>query len=262
MHPLLYPAREYICQVARFDPSKGIPDVIESYRKLRARLARELPHANPPQLLMYSPPLPSSTHALTPRSCGHGAIDDPDASSIYDATMAQLDHPRYDAIRTDVIVLRIGPSDQTLNALLSCARFVLQLSSREGFEVKVSEAIHKGKPIIATRAGGIPLQVRDGETGFLVDVGDTDAVAQHLWDLLTDRELYARMSARAATSVSDEVGTVGNAACWMFLAAKLARGEVLKPNARWVTDLYREEAGQPYAEGEPKLPRAGLKVMG
>lgn len=60
MNPLLYPAREYICQVARFDPSKGIPDVIESYRKLRARLAEELPHANPPQLLMYFPPPPLS----------------------------------------------------------------------------------------------------------------------------------------------------------------------------------------------------------
>lgn len=176
--------------------------------------------------------------------------------------MTQLDHPRYNAIRTDIIVLRIGPSDQTLNALLSCARFVLQLSSREGFEVKVSEAIRKGKPIIATRAGGIPLQVRHGETGFLVDVGDTNAVAEHLWDLLTDRALYARMSARAADAVSDEVGTVGNAACWMYLAANLARGDALEPNARWVNDLYREEAGQPYEEGEPKLPRAGLKVKG
>lgn len=52
MNPLLYPAREYICQVARFDPSKGIPDVIESYRKLCERLERDLPHAVTPQLLM------------------------------------------------------------------------------------------------------------------------------------------------------------------------------------------------------------------
>ena len=47
-----------------------------------------------------------------------------------------------------------------------------QLSLREGFEVKVTEAIMKGVPIVATKAGGIPLQVRDGETGFLVEVGD------------------------------------------------------------------------------------------
>lgn len=56
MNKLQYPAREYICQVARFDPSKGIPDVIESYRKLRERLEKELPHRITPQLLMYSPP--------------------------------------------------------------------------------------------------------------------------------------------------------------------------------------------------------------
>lgn len=176
--------------------------------------------------------------------------------------MSQLDLPRYASIRTDIIVMRIGPSDQILNAILSCAKFVLQLSSREGFEVKVSEAIHKGKPIIATRAGGIPLQVQHGLNGFLVDVSDTDAVAQHLFELLTDSALYKRLSAFAKDSVSDEVGTVGNAACWMFLAAMLARGDVLKPEARWITDLYREEAGEPYAEGEPKLPRMGLKVKG
>lgn len=57
MDILQYPAREYICQVARFDPSKGIPDVIESYRKLRERLENESPHRSTPQLLMYGSPL-------------------------------------------------------------------------------------------------------------------------------------------------------------------------------------------------------------
>lgn len=175
--------------------------------------------------------------------------------------MEQLDEPRYDAIRADIIVMRIGPSDQILNALLSCANLVVQLSTREGFEVKVSEAIHKGKPVVATRAGGIPLQVQHAKNGFLVDVGDTDAVAAHLFDLFTDHRLYKRLSNFAKTSVSDEVGTVGNVACWMYLAAKLAAGDLVAPHARWVTDMYREDAGQPYAQGEPKLPRKGLRVM-
>jgi glycosyltransferase involved in cell wall biosynthesis len=91
---------------------------------------------------------------------------------------------------------------------MSNAKVVLQLSSREGFEVKVSEAIHKGKPIIATKAGGIPLQVQHGKNGFLVDVGDSSAVAKHLYDLWTDDVLYNRMSAFAKGSVSDEVGTL------------------------------------------------------
>jgi glycosyltransferase involved in cell wall biosynthesis len=40
------------------------------------------------------------------------------------------------------------------------SKIALQLSSREGFEVKVSEALHAGRPVITTRSGGIPLQVR------------------------------------------------------------------------------------------------------
>ena len=149
-----------------------------------------------------------------------------------------------------------------LNALMTTAKLVVQLSLREGFEVKVSEALHHGKPVVATRAGGIPLQIQHGKSGFLVDVGDTDAVANHLFDLYTDDDLYAEMSDYAKSSVSDEVGTVGNAACWLYLAAKLARGQVLKPNARWITDMAREEAGQRHEPGEPILPRGGIDIKG
>lgn len=60
-------------------------------------------------------------------------------------------------------------------AVLRQAAIALQLSLREGFEVKVTEAILKGVPVIATRVGGIPLQVIDGETGFLVDSGANQA---------------------------------------------------------------------------------------
>jgi glycosyltransferase involved in cell wall biosynthesis len=53
---LQYPAREYVTQVARFDPSKGIPDVIESYRKLREMLEEKAPGMVTPQLLVYEIP--------------------------------------------------------------------------------------------------------------------------------------------------------------------------------------------------------------
>lgn len=151
--------------------------------------------------------------------------------------------------------MRIGPSDQALNALLSKAKIVLQLSTREGFEVKVSEALHKGKPVIATLAGGIPLQVQHGKNGFLVDVGDTEAVANHLLELWTDEELYSRMSSYAANSVSDEVNTVGNMLSWLYLASKLSKGVSIRPNGRWINDMAREEANEPYAPGENRLKR-------
>jgi hypothetical protein len=62
--------------------------------------------------------------------------------------------------------------------------------------------------------------------------------------------------------VSDEVGTVGNALGWFYLAAKWNEVGVekhgkggLKGNEKWVNDMAREEAGHPYSEGENRLPR-------
>jgi hypothetical protein len=76
-------------------------------------------------------------------STGISSIDDPDGTTIYDQTMELLEK-KYVDIASDVVVMRVGPIDQLLDALISQAKVVLQLSTREGFEVKVSEAIHKG----------------------------------------------------------------------------------------------------------------------
>ncbi|KAF9516183.1 glycosyltransferase family 4 protein [Hydnum rufescens UP504] len=226
--PFEYPKREYIVQIARFDPAKGIDVAIDAYIKLRHKLEEEkkesLGSSNgtlplPPQLLL----------------CAHGAVDDPDARKL-------------------------------LNVLLAKAKFALQLSSREGFEIKVSEALHVGKPVIATLAGGIPLQVQDGKNGFLCKIGDADAISRRMHELWTNKDgVHTRMSEYAKRSVSDEVGTVGNAVSWLYLINKMTQvGEngqrvKLEPNGRWINDMAREEAGEPYREGEPRLPRI-LKV--
>ncbi|EER40472.1 trehalose synthase [Histoplasma capsulatum H143] len=186
--------------------------------------------------------------------CGHGSVDDPDGVAIYDAVIEHIED-KLPHLKSSICVMHIPPSDQILNALLSKARVALQLSTREGFEVKVSEALHKGKPVIATLAGGIPLQVQDGKNGFLVEVGDTDAVAQHLFALWTDDELYYRLSSWAADSVSDEVSTVGNALSWLYLASELSKGRPVAPHERWINDLAREEAGEPYGRHENRLRR-------
>ncbi|KAI9928972.1 hypothetical protein ASPWEDRAFT_104285 [Aspergillus wentii DTO 134E9] len=234
-----WPEDEYIVQIARFDPSKGIPAVLESYEKFLNRLLTSSPDIKPPKLLI----------------CGHGSIDDPDGSIIYDNAVAHIEQD-IPQLRENICVMRVRPSDQVLNALLSKAKIVLQLSTREGFEVKVSEAIHKGKPIIATRAGGIPLQIENHKNGFLVDVGDTDAVAQHLYDLWTNNELYHKMSSYAINSVSDEVSTVGNMLNWLYLTSKLSKGEKVTPHGSWINDMAREEAGQAYTSDENRLTRA------
>lgn len=186
--------------------------------------------------------------------CGHSSVDDPDGTVIYDQVIDHVDH-KLSYIRHFICVMRLKPLDQVLNALLSKAAIALQLSTREGFEVKVSEAIHKGKPVIAARAGGIPLQVENTQSGFLVDVGDTDAVAQHLYDLWTDKELYDRMSAYAVSHVCDEVSTVGQTLSWLYLASKLSQGEPVRPNGQWIDDLAFQNSGIS-SEDIPRLTRA------
>lgn len=229
-------------QIARFDPSKGIPDVLKSYQEFRSRLYKKKgTHEGAPQLVI----------------AGNGSVDDPDGTAVHDETMAYVEK-HCPNLMGDISVQRLEPNDQLLNALIGNAKVVLQLSIREGFEVKVSEGLHKGRPVIATNTGGIPLQVQHEKNGFLVEPGDYKQVATHLMQLWTDKGLYKRMSEFAAKSVSDEVGTVGNALSWFYLADKFASGnkDVRHPDGKWINDMARDEAGQPYGEKENRLPRS------
>ena len=56
-----------------------------------------------------------------------------------------------------------------MNAFQVHSAALIQKSIREGFGLTVTEAIWKGKPTIGGRAGGIVAQIKDGETGWLVD---------------------------------------------------------------------------------------------
>ncbi len=235
---LAYPLRPYIIQVARFDPSKGIPVVLAAYAELRRRYMHDYGKERIPQLVLT----------------GHGSVDDPDASRVYDETMNLL-QSKYNDICSDIIAVRLGPSDQLLNAMLSHAHVAMQLSTSEGFEVKVSEALHHGVPIIASNAGGIPLQVSHGKNGFVVDVGEHADAAKYLHLLFTEDATYKQMSEYAASHVSDEVSTVGNAINWMFLASKMSSCGTVEPNCRWIQDMALEEVQIPLQGEEEQAPR-------
>jgi glycosyltransferase involved in cell wall biosynthesis len=74
------------------------------------------------------------------------------------------------------------------------ADVVCQVSRwEEVFGWMIAEAMAYGKPVVATRVGGIPELINDGESGFLVARGDADAIAEKLLVLLADRALRARM---------------------------------------------------------------------
>jgi trehalose synthase len=68
---------------------------------------------------------------------------------------------------------------------------VIQKSTREGFGLTVSEAIWKARPFIGGDVGGIPLQIADGESGFLVSTVE-DCAARAL-EILRDPTLGKRL---------------------------------------------------------------------
>jgi glycosyltransferase involved in cell wall biosynthesis len=74
-------------------------------------------------------------------------------------------------------------------------------SGNEGTPVSVIEALAAGRPVVATRVGGVPDVVRDGEDGYLVDAGATDALAERLAQLAGDPALRERLGAAGRSRV-------------------------------------------------------------
>jgi glycosyltransferase involved in cell wall biosynthesis len=74
-------------------------------------------------------------------------------------------------------------------------------SINEGTPVSAIEALAAGRPVVATRVGGVPDVVREGEDGFLVEPGDVDALAERLARLAADPELRARLGAAGRARV-------------------------------------------------------------
>ncbi len=63
---------------------------------------------------------------------------------------------------------------------------VIQKSTREGFGLVITEALWKGTPVVASNVGGIPTQMVDGETGYLLDPLDFDGFAEKIIMLMQD----------------------------------------------------------------------------
>ena len=89
-------------------------------------------------------------------------------------------------------VLRIGFRSDVLGVLTRLEVFCLT-SESEGMPNTILEAMAAGKPVVATRVGGVPELVVEGETGLLADRGDVEGVATGVTRLLSDRHLAERL---------------------------------------------------------------------
>ena len=127
---------------------------------------------------------------------GAMATDDPEGPKIYESIIEKTRD------RDDIIVIN-KESDILVNVLQRVSSVVLQKSLKEGFGLTVTEALWKSSPVVASNVGGIPLQVTDEETGFLVDPENYDEVAEKILKILGNPELGAKLGGSAHRQVKE-----------------------------------------------------------
>ncbi len=86
--------------------------------------------------------------------------------------------------------------------LMSAADLVVLPSVAEAFGLVLAEALYLGRPVVATRAGGIPEIIDDGIDGLLVEPGDSAALAQAVTSMLNDPERRRQMAGRGREKVA------------------------------------------------------------
>jgi glycosyltransferase involved in cell wall biosynthesis len=96
--------------------------------------------------------------------------------------------------------------------LMALSSVVVLPSLAESFGLAALEAMSLGRPVVASRAGGLPEVVADGETGLLADVGDASGLAAGLRALVAD-------TARAAA-----MGEAGRRRAALFTGERMVRG--------------------------------------
>ncbi len=150
--------RPLMAQVSRFDRWKDPFGVLDAYRLAR----QDVPDL---QLAMV----------------GSMALDDPEAWDIYHRLQVEAHGDPQVQLFTNLT----GVGNVEVNAVQRLAGVIVQKSIREGFGLVVSEALWKATPVVATHAGGIPMQMASGEGGFLVD--STEEFAERVVWLLRNR---------------------------------------------------------------------------
>lgn len=134
--------------------------------------------------------------------CGNIATDDPEGQEIFE----QVKEAAKDLIETGDVVLMTDPVCSNhffINALQRLSSVIVQKSIREGFCLAVTEALWKGTPVVASNIGGIPLQIKDGENGFLVEPNDDQGFADRIVEILKNPDLATEIGEKAREVVRE-----------------------------------------------------------
>ena len=153
--------RPLVTQVSRFDIWKDPWGVVDAYRIAK----RAVPGLQLALVGVFD------------------AQDDPEAVEMFRSVQSYVNGEEDIHLFTDPNLVK----QREVNAFQRGSEVIVQKSIREGFGLVVTEAMWKGTPVVGGDCAGIRLQIRDGETGFLVN--GSGACAERVISLLQDRAL-------------------------------------------------------------------------
>ena len=121
------------------------------------------------------------------------------------------DGPYLDKLKVHSAKLKVGdlisfvgkvPYDEVPGYYAAADVFVFPTMRREGFPMTVIEALAAGLPVVVANSGGAAEAVMDGETGFVIDPGDTGKLEEVLRELLASSSLRTSMSRQASIAAA------------------------------------------------------------
>ncbi|MBD8520371.1 MULTISPECIES: N-acetyl-alpha-D-glucosaminyl L-malate synthase BshA [Lysinibacillus] len=155
-----------LIHVSNFRKIKNLPHIIDAFMKIRANVKAKL-------LLVG---------------------DGPEKHRV-------MDQVKESPYMKDVLFLG---KQENLAELYAISDLKLLLSQQESFGLVLLEAMACGVPCIGTNVGGIPEVIEHGVDGFIVELGDTEAVAEYAVQLLQDEEKLLRFREAAIHAVSEK----------------------------------------------------------
>jgi len=169
------PCEKYIAQVSRYDPWKDPIGVIDVFERLHE-------HEDEYDLVLL----------------GGDADDDPQGKKIYEKVLERRDKSH---LSHKIHVIKENNA-LLVNYVQRNADVIIQKSLREGFGLTVSEALYKGTPVVASRVGGIPRQIKQDVTGYLAEPKDYDRFVKNILAIIHSKENKKRLGKAGKQYVS------------------------------------------------------------
>ncbi|HVL25454.1 MAG TPA: glycosyltransferase [Thermomicrobiales bacterium] len=182
--------RNLIVQVSRWDPLKDPIGVMHGFA------------------MSVSSDMPADSELVLAGPSVTAVADDPEGAETFAAVVdAWRQLPDGDRDRIHLVSLPMADIEENaaiVNALQRHAAVVVQKSLREGFGLTVTEAMWKGRPMVASRVGGIQDQITDGVDGLLVEPTDLSAFNLATRAILDDPSFASRLGANARQRIIND----------------------------------------------------------